>query len=261
MKTKIILACCILVNYSIIYAMELAPTIQDIPKLSLADINALSDKKRDQLYKSNNKQLSRSLTFNVALLHKELIHTILTHMLDGNEKSAELFYNAPLWYAYKRYDEAQKMIQKSSLIKQPIALLFRLPVEQQKEIMALVTQSLPSKLIDSRLTISENDHLKIKLYENEIQENFFAGEDIGVMTDYIVGNSRFQHRQHVSDGMIIGGLCGAFMAILIAFTSDPKMSHTLLTPVLGVLGATAGWIGGGIYETRVASKLAQKIDI
>ena len=140
MKTKIILACCILVNYSIIYAMEHVPlisshkhnhllinTIQDIPKLSLANIgpcfNALPDAKRDQLYTSNNKQLSRSLTFNITLLPQELIYKIVTHILDGDEKSANIFFNIPLWYAYKRYDEAQKKINRSSLkINNPIRM-------------------------------------------------------------------------------------------------------------------------------------------
>ena len=191
-KTKIILACHILLICATTHAMELVPLtptakknfqircLQDISKLPLKYIrpcfNLLPEKKRHELLTTKNKNgipLAESLIFNVALLEEEKVQLqILTFMMDGDELSAHLFHKKPFWYVQRRYHSAKKMIEKSSLIKQPIALLFRLPIEQQKEIMGIVTPSFTSQLMnDTAIIIHEYKEEEIKLYDQEIQKN------------------------------------------------------------------------------------------
>ena len=203
--TKILL--CIAISSTLSYAMELIPLtsiqkkdhfqidkIQDIPRLSLKNIRPcftiLSEKKRNQILATKNKNgvpLAESFTFTIAMLQeKKLIHTILTFMLDGDEKSANIFYKVPLWYAQKRYHHTKKMLERSSLIKQPIALLFRLPTNKQKEIMGIITPTFASQLINGpTIIIGEKEERIIKSYDEEIQNKFFIEKDIRVMTEKI----------------------------------------------------------------------------
>ena len=171
-KTNITLVLCIVIISTLSYAMELVPLksqqkkkyfqihcIQDIPKLSLKDIrpcfSILPERERNRLLATknrNNVPLAESLTFNMAILQEgKLIHTILMFMMDSDEISTQLFYETPLWYAHTRYHFAKKMLKKTSLIKQPVAFLFRLFVYLDCRARIAVEQSLLSNFAKHRL--------------------------------------------------------------------------------------------------------------
>ncbi len=232
MKAKIILACYIIIICSTSHTMELVPLtstkknnfqitcMQDIPRLSLKDIrpcfNLLPEKERNELLttKKSGISLAESFTFNIGHLPAEVQLHLLTFIMDGDELSAKLFYKAPLWYAQKRYHCAKKMIEKSSLTKQPIALLFRLPEHEQKKIIGIITPPIVSRLAafqlldNTSIMVDENTEATIQSYNKEIQEAFFANENIRTITDDM--------KQRCADRDCSGLYFSTFMGILSA---------------------------------------------
>ena len=198
--------------------------MQDIPKLSLKDIRPcfalLPEKKRNELLTTKNKSgisLAESFTFNIGHLPAEVQLHLLTFIMDGDELSAKLFYKAPLWYAQKRYHCAKKMIEKSSLTKQPIALLFRLPEYEQKKIIGIITPPIVSRLAafqlldNTSIMVDENIEATIQSYNKEIQEAFFANENIRTITDDM--KQRCAHRSR--SGLYFLTFMGTISAAMI----------------------------------------------
>lgn len=290
---RIIISLLLLINCAA-HSMELVPLIsvinhrfqingiQDMPKLSLIHMapcfNILPESKRKNILITKNRKgipLAESLTFNIAMLQEgKLIYHILIFMMDGDEKSAELFYNTPLLYAHTRYDQARKMIEKSSLkINKPISLLFRLSAEQQKEIMGFVTKSSISKITDSIITIDEDKHEKIKGYEKEIQENFFAKENIVIMTENIKRERNYNQKMTTLFGGLTGILFGFLIGTATTVTLPPHYNcsnnssnvcfERSVLPFLAppIVGYVLGSLIGRIYHTIEAKKKAPILDI
>lgn len=222
--TSIILICYALINYSAAHAMELVPLksqqkkknfqincIQDIPQLSLKNIRPcfeiLPEKERNQLLI----HLADSLTFNIALLEEQKVRLhILTFVLGHDEIATQLFYKTPLLYAQTRYHSAKKMLQRTSLVKQPVAFLFRLPMDEQKKIIGIITPTFVSQLIDSTaIMIDENTATTIQSYNKEIQENFFVNENIRTITNNMIRS--FESYSGPFAFTFVGAICGGLI--------------------------------------------------
>jgi hypothetical protein len=199
---------------------------ENIPRLSLKNIRSrffelpeTEQKKMLALKTQKNTTLEQSLTFNIALFKEEtLIPKILTLMMDGDAISAKLFYEAPLWYAQSRYHSAKKMLARSSLTKQPAFLLFRLPTDQQKELIGIITPTLSSQIIDgSTIVINQTTEEEIQSYDKEIQEHFFANEDIRVITNTSMNES--DHKQSNAQSLVfVATIVGTVVTIILRLT-------------------------------------------
>jgi hypothetical protein len=259
------------------HAMELAPLtstkkknfqincIQDIPKLSLKDIrpcfNILPETKRNKFLTTknqNNVTLAELFTFFIALLEEPIKLDILTFMMDGDKTSAQLFYNTPLWYAQSRYHSAKKMIERSSLTKQPVSLLFRLSMDQQKEIMGIITPTLAAHLVgDTMIMLDEDKARVIQSYGPEIQENFFDNENIKVV-DY---STQKCLRKKTALSAFLGVLTGGVIGVGIASLSDNPIAHVAIVIISGYVGFWVVGIGGSAYCTYITKEKAPKIEI
>jgi hypothetical protein len=201
-KTNITLVFCIVIISTLSYAMELVPLksqqkkkdfqihcMQDIPKLSLKDIRPcfeiLPERERNKLLIP----LAESLTFNIALLEGEDIKLhILTFMLDGDEKSAQLFNATPLWYAHQFYQNLHKKLEYSPAIQQHAGLLFKLPKKTRKQLIEIASTQ-PTFIVEwidnSTVFINKKQKRELKQGNEEIKEKISADTTIRLLKDQI----------------------------------------------------------------------------
>jgi hypothetical protein len=237
-------------------------TVRDVAKLSFKNIQACCDilpqKKRNEI----ENKLSKSLTFSLAQLPHDVKWQVMVKMLDGDEISAQLFYKAPLFYAFKKYDEARSMIMNSSKKQksgESVALFFRLTLEQQCKMLGFVSPSLYSKVVhDGSVVKSEEEFQEILLYDEKIQEDFLAGEEIALVPD---GTMRAGRCLWILPATI-GALSSEVFALTGIFACHCFSEPTIVIIALGspVVGGVIGGVIGRLIGNYIIRADAKKID-
>jgi len=173
--------------------------IQEIPKQSFEKIESYA--KELTLEKYIEKQLSQSLSFNVAMLPAELRYQIVVNMFDGNKELANAYYKTPLLYVCKKYHQAHNIALQSFLSKEKTEQLtielFMLPAQPTKILFNTFNPSFITKLIYDGPVISDTELVKLHKH-NSIVNKVFKKRNVLAVNDLIGKNPLLFYVIHFS---------------------------------------------------------------
>ncbi|SRR5260221_3145667 len=179
-----VLLCCLLTVDTALHGMLYVPsdsssTIQRIPLMSLERIGLYIETLPIKKSTAIKKQLSHSLTFNVALLPTEIKRQIILYMFNANETIAAEYYKKPLLHLCTELHQSKKIISNSSLYKEQensaAQHFMTLPINQREIINNVINPSLSIRLAYSGPIISEET---LATLDKTTANIFFNNQDI-----------------------------------------------------------------------------------
>lgn len=281
----------IIISFSTLHTMEIVfsplqkqyippiiyvQTIQDIPKLSLAEIHKYSTK----IPLIKEKLLSRSITFNIALLPKEITCTILKLMFNTYKNNipyiakiitneyddlTDQFYAMPLLFAQKKHVKIQKIVQclidshpnlSSIFNKELIPEFFKLSDKQYYNVMKFLTASSTPSITIPIIVIHPFEENEIKNYPKIIQQVLcFQNKSLTKKIDDIIflnkrppHNNRKKETKKSLKATTIGGIGGFGCGTILSIAGSIGLSiHVTPIYIVGSVIATCITTLAGMY--------------